>query len=77
MAYWVIDRFEGNLAVCEAQDGSFVHIGRDKLPDGAAEGSVLRLDGDGCYILDRALEEARRREIIELERELFGNGKPE
>lgn len=41
MLKYVIDRFEGNLAVCEDELGNMVNINRDKLPITAAEGDVL------------------------------------
>ena len=44
-----IDRFEGNFAVCELENGSFANLPKDVLPPGAAEGSklVIVLDNDG------------------------------
>ncbi len=38
----VIDRFEGNFAVCE-MDGQMVNIPRSCVPPQAGEGSVLKL----------------------------------
>ncbi|MDR0531663.1 MAG: DUF3006 domain-containing protein [Oscillospiraceae bacterium] len=70
--HWVIDRFEGETAVCEHSDGSFVHFLRKDLPCGAREGSLLRLKSDGTFELDLAGEQARRARLFALQEGLFG-----
>ena len=40
----VIDRFEGDFAVCEIQIPNMIHIKKSELPEQAEEGSVLILD---------------------------------
>ena len=55
--FWVIDRIEGNLAVIEIAEGKTVAVPLTSLPDGAKEGTVIRL------VIDRE-EEARRRKKI-------------
>lgn len=37
----IIDRFEGNFAVVELEDGSTVDIPKKVIPKGAKEGDVL------------------------------------
>ncbi len=46
----IIDRFEGDFAVCEKHDRTMVTIRRDKLPTGAKEGDVLVIEGDTIKI---------------------------
>lgn len=49
---WVVDRFEGNFAICEnreTKDKREVKI--ERLPENVKEGSVLRFK-DGKYSLD-------------------------
>ena len=58
----VIDRFEGDLAVCES-GGEQVLIPRASLPGCAGEGDVLVPRGDGVYAVDRAATERRRASI--------------
>jgi hypothetical protein len=41
----IIDRFEGNLVICEKTDRTMLSIERSKLPTGAREGDVLILEG--------------------------------
>jgi hypothetical protein len=41
----VIDRFEGNFAVCEKEDRTMLNIIRGKLPIKAKEGDVLTIEG--------------------------------
>lgn len=48
---FVVDRFEGDFAVAECC-GEMVNIPRSEIPEGASEGSVLKLAADGGYILD-------------------------
>lgn len=65
----VIDRFEGDFAVIEINDGNdFINMNRSALPDNAKEGSVLDvvLDANGkidAIKLDKD-ETARRAENI-------------
>lgn len=53
----IIDRFEGNLAVLETDDG-MKNIERSLLPENAAEGDVLILDGS--WTVDTSATEQRR-----------------
>lgn len=59
----IIDRFEGELAVCEREDCSMVTIKRSLLPPGVRPGNILRVEDNGVIRLD-AEEELRRREMI-------------
>ena len=43
----VIDRIEGGAAVCEGEDRAMREIPLDLLPQGAAEGDVLREGPEG------------------------------
>ena len=58
-----IDRIEGDVAVCERDDGSFANVPLADLPNGVREGSVLRSEG-GSWVED-ASEQADRKERIE------------
>lgn len=59
----IIDRFEGDFAVCEREDCSMVSIEKNRLPKGVRPGNILKLEEDGSIRLD-AEEELRRREMI-------------
>lgn len=67
----IIDRFAGELAVCEAEDGSFISLPRCLLPPNAQEGDCLVLHGEE-YIVDEAETARRREENFLLQEELFG-----
>lgn len=71
MEHYAIDRIEGSYAVCEKDGETMVNISVDLLPQGACEGSVLRCMPDGSFALDRAEEERRRAETLELMSDLF------
>ena len=44
--FWVIDRFEGPIAVVETDVGETVNVPRAALPEGIKEGAVLRIEID-------------------------------
>ncbi|MBQ8381875.1 MAG: DUF3006 domain-containing protein [Clostridia bacterium] len=44
--FWVIDRIEGDVAVVETAAGKTVELPRASLPEGAKEGTVLRIAVD-------------------------------
>jgi hypothetical protein len=67
---YIIDRFEGDLAVCEAEDGKLVDIEKSKLPKNAEVGDVLVLE-NGKFRVDKKETEKRRKEIEDLMNELF------
>ncbi len=52
MKKFIIDRFEGNYAICETEDKSFVSIPKYKLPLDCKEGDCLIQDADGMYRKD-------------------------
>lgn len=59
---YIIDRFEGNFAVCEAPDRTMATIERAVLPQDAAEGDILTFE-NGEYVLLKE-ETQKRREAI-------------
>ncbi len=59
----IIDRFEGDFAVCEKPDRSMIKILKSKLPTQAKEGDVVIIEGDRIRI-DPA-ETAKRRQAAE------------
>ncbi len=65
-----IDRFEGDLAVAENEDGTSTTIEKAKLPKGAKVGDVLDIDGDQITV-DTAETEARKKKVARLVEELF------
>ncbi|MEG1774271.1 MAG: 3H domain-containing protein, partial [Oscillospiraceae bacterium] len=56
---WSLDRFEGDFAVCIAEDQRVCSLPRAELPDQAREGDLLELR-DGRWMLNRAETDARR-----------------
>jgi hypothetical protein len=66
----IIDRFEGNFAVCEQDDKKFINILRDKLPQGVKEGHCL-IDNDGVYTIDYERYEERKKSIKDKFGKLF------
>ena len=60
----VIDRFEGDFAVCEKDDRSILDINRRDVPIDAKEGDVLNIDGDNINI--DTDETSKRKEMVRL-----------
>lgn len=58
----VVDRIEGDFAVCEMQDGTMSDIPLSDIPAEATEGSVL-FESDGKWIVDKQEEEEKRERI--------------
>ena len=54
----IVDRIEGDLAICEDETRALRPIPLSQLPKGVREGDCLRPEGDG-YAIDK--EEAARR----------------
>jgi len=67
----IVDRIVGDLAVCERDDGSHVHIALAELPAAVREGSVL-VRVDGAWQLNLQAEQARRANLKAQADELFG-----
>ncbi|HWT26387.1 MAG TPA: DUF3006 domain-containing protein, partial [Mobilitalea sp.] len=52
MRKFIIDRFEGSYAVCEAEDKSKTTVPKYKLPLDCKEGDYLIQNDDGMYQKD-------------------------
>lgn len=57
-----IDRFEGECAVLEKEDGTFLDVLRKFLPENAKEGDCLQWDGTAWVI--RTQQTMDRREAL-------------
>ncbi|MCR4926271.1 MAG: DUF3006 domain-containing protein [Clostridiales bacterium] len=66
----VIDRIEKDLAVCENGNGEQVKIELSEIPFECYEGMILTYE-EGVYSHSLDEEEKRRREIYELQKNLF------
>lgn len=67
----IIDRFEGEYAVCEEEGGTFQKIPKVFLPAGSREGDCLVSLPDGRWQVDRAATAQRRKKIQELLGDLY------
>ncbi|QEK10964.1 DUF3006 domain-containing protein [Crassaminicella thermophila] len=66
----IIDRFEGDYALCEKEDKKIIHIKREKIPTYAREGDALWIDKDKV-IVDEYETKKRKREIEEMIEDLW------
>jgi hypothetical protein len=68
----IIDRFEGDFAVCEKADRTMLNVKRETLPPDAKEGDALIIEGDTISI-DIANTEKRKNIVRKLFADLFQN----
>lgn len=67
---YIVDRIEGEFAVCEKEDRTTVDIRLSELPSGVKAGDVLVVE-DGTLRIDRQLTKERKAQIEKLADELF------
>lgn len=70
MAKLIIDRFEGDKAVCEQEDQTMVDIPRADLPKEAKEGDGLICE-DGSYRIDENETNERAERIARKMEQVF------
>jgi hypothetical protein len=66
----IIDRFEGDYAVCEREDRKMINIEKRRLPEGVKEGDALIVNGDVIKI-ERQETNQKKEEIKKLMDELW------
>lgn len=66
----VIDRFEGQYAVCEKEDRTMIDICRSRIPSEAKVGDVLNITSDEI-VIDVEKTKEKKREIEELTKDLW------
>jgi len=66
----IIDRFEGDYAVCEKENHEMIDIRKDSIPKEAKEGDVLNIDEDKITI-DVFETEKRKKRIYKLAKDLW------
>jgi metallophosphoesterase superfamily enzyme len=66
----IIDRFEGDYAVCEREDRKMINIEKRRLPEGVKEGDALIINGDVIKI-ERQETNQKKEEIKKLMDELW------
>jgi len=57
---YIIDRIEGNIAVCEDEKLKMVEIEKSRLPKGSKEGSAIQIDENGVITLFDDTEREKR-----------------
>ena len=68
LVYGTVDRFEGDYAIIETDDGQIINIKKDLLPKNIEEGDVIDLEN---MIIDREETLRRKNNIQKLADELF------
>lgn len=71
MKKFIIDRFEGNYAVCELEDKSFLSIPKYKLPLDCRAGDCLLQDADDMYQKDIETKTTKEKKIRDKMNRLF------
>ena len=65
-----VDRIEGDFAVCELENMSFVNIPLNELPEGIREGNVLLVENN-TYAIDIETEKERKKKLFALQNSIF------
>lgn len=68
--YLIVDRIEGNYAVCEKEDRTMIELRLDLLPYGIKEGTVLNIK-DGKIFIDEVQTLNKKRAAQKLLDNLF------
>lgn len=68
----IIDRFEGNFAICEDKDEKYFGIELSEMPKGAKEGDVLEIDDEGVLTINAEATKARRDKMKKKQDSLWG-----
>ena len=66
----IVDRFEGEYAVCEKEDKTMIDIERSKIPAEAKEGDALLVE-DNKIIIDEEETKKREERIKDLTKDLW------
>ena len=72
----IIDRIEGDIALCEDAQETMHEIPRSLLPAGAREGDVIRVMPGGGYALDPDEMQKRKARVASLMQRLFTKRTP-
>ncbi len=66
-----VDRFEGIYAICEDKDGAKFAIPTQEVPEGAKEGTVLKISDDGTLVIDKELTAKKSKSTFDKQKNLF------
>ncbi len=66
-----IDRFEGIYAICEDKDGAKFAIPTQEIPNGAKEGTCLKILDDGTLSIDEELTANNKNLNLNKQKNLF------
>ncbi|MDI9508470.1 MAG: DUF3006 domain-containing protein [Clostridiales bacterium] len=63
MKKYIVDRFEGDYAICEDENNLLINIEHSKLPPETKEGDCLIINKDGDFSIDVIATNDKRQEI--------------
>lgn len=72
MQYWIVDRIENGVAVCETETRSHISIPLHAIQGNVKDGCAITALGDGTFRVDTQLTEQRREANFRLQEKLFG-----
>ena len=72
----IIDRFEGNFAICELDTDTFIHLPLARVPQEAKEGDALVYNGTH-FSIDQACTAAREQAVNSKLKRLFAKSTPQ
>lgn len=66
-----VDRFEGNLVICEDKDRKLYAIEIGEMPSGVKPGDMITITNEGEIKIDEKLTKARKSKIRSMENKLW------
>ncbi len=60
MEYWVIDRWEGSIAICQNEQGFRQEIPKDRFPEGMKEGDYFYFMENGAIFYSSEVTKNRK-----------------
>ena len=60
MEYWVIDRWEAGLAICQNDQGFIQEIPKEQFPEGAKEGDYFYFQENNTIVLSSEQTKKRK-----------------
>ncbi len=72
----IIDRFEGDFAVCEVEKGQYTNIPISELPQDVHEGDIIVMENNKCSI-DNSSTKARKESMNKLLSKLLNKNNQE
>ena len=73
METFIVDRLENDLVILERDNKTFLQVPLTVFVSPVSEGSVVLVDADGNYYVDKAKTAARKAKLFQLQKNIFSD----